>query len=147
MMHAVHVPDGTWSSAEDLMHMGRNDLLPSRPSAVNSGQPDAEHGVEEPDETGLFQATRPAARTWEELMELFWEWFQQDRQVGMAVCMVRRFVQARGDDAYNTWSTSAVGALAAGIPQSDGVEMAITPEDFYVWATEVEEVRCLLPGW
>ena len=73
-------------------------------------------------------------------MELFWEWFEQERQVGMAVCMVRRFVQARDNEDYTAWSTSAVGALAAGIPQSEGIETSLTPSDFFVWATEVEAI-------
>ena len=73
-------------------------------------------------------------------MELFWGWFQENRQVGLAVGMVRRFLHARGDANYVAWSGPAVGALAAGIPQSEGMEFALTPEDFYVWATEVESI-------
>ena len=92
----------------------------------------------ESDDVGLFQTARPGARTWEELMEVFWNWFEADRQVGMAVGMVRRFVEARDDAAYAEWSVSAVQALGAGIPNSGGTEFALTPEDFYVWATEVE---------
>ena len=93
---------------------------------------------EESDVVGFFQADRPGARTWEELMEVFWNWFEADRQVGMAVGMVRRFVESRDDAAYAEWSVSAVQALGAGIPNSGGTEFALTPEDFYVWATEVE---------
>ena len=92
------------------------------------------------DVTGLFQTPVLVARTWEELMELFWGWFQENRQVGMAVGMVRRFLHARGDANYLEWSGPAIGALAAGIPQSEGMEFALTPEDFYVWATEVETI-------
>ena len=90
------------------------------------------------DDVGFFQTTRPGTRTWEELMEVFWTWFEADRQVGMAVGMVRRFVESRENADYAEWSVSAVQALGAGIPNSGGTEFALTPEDFYVWATEVE---------
>ena len=123
-----------------VMHMGGHDYLPRRRRDVDSGQQDEGRRDVESDETGFFQAPRPVTRTWEELMELFWTWFEQERQVGMAVGMVRRFVQARDDEAYSAWSTSAVGALAAGIPLSEGIELALSPEDFFVWATEVEAI-------
>ena len=45
MMHAAHVwRDGTWSTAEDLMRMGRFDLLPRRPGAEETGHPDGRPG-------------------------------------------------------------------------------------------------------
>ena len=40
---------------------------------------------DEPDVTGLFQGDVTPRRTWEQLMDLFWEWFEGGRQVGMAV--------------------------------------------------------------
>ena len=156
MMHAAHVwRDGTWSTAEELIQMGRTDLLPQRarptlstgrssterPSGKGSGSgPGAmPHSEEdEPDVTGLFQGDVTPRRTWEQLMDLFWEWFEGGRQVGMAVGMVRRFVQARERPNYDSWSLGAVNALGAGIPGSDGIEWSLTPADFYVWATEVE---------
>ena len=112
-------------------------------TVTNSGlEIEAERDAEseEDDEVGFFQAARPVSHTWEELMELFWQWFEQERQVGMAVGMVRRMVQSRENEEYTTWTVPAVGALAAGIPHSAGIEASLTPPDFFVWATEVESI-------
>ena len=135
--------------------MGRTDLLPQRarptlsrgrssherPTGEETGPgPGAPPRPEEDetDVTGLFQGDVAPRRTWEQLMDLFWEWFEGGRQVGMAVGMVRRFVQARERPNYDSWSLGAVNALGAGIPGSEGIEWSLTPADFYVWATEVE---------
>ncbi|CAE7186159.1 unnamed protein product [Symbiodinium microadriaticum] len=123
ILQAAHVwRDGTWSSVEDLLRMGRFDLVPPnvalasfRSSEVVEDKPD------EPDVSSLFQATRPLARTWEELMDVFWGWFEEGRQVGLAAQMVRRFMQDRDSEGYMEWSQPAVAALAAGIPVSSGV--------------------------
>ena len=142
IMQAAHVwRDGTWSSVEDLLSMGRFVLVPPsvalaglRPSEAVEDKPD------EPDVSSLFQATRPHVRTWEELMDVFWGWFEEGRQVGLAVQMVRRFVQDRDQEDYVEWSQPAVAALAAGIPVSSGVSYELSPADFYLWATEVETI-------
>ena len=55
----------------------------------------------EPDVSSLFQTARPLSRTWEELMDVFWGWFEEGRQVGLAVRMVRRFLQDRDSEEYH----------------------------------------------
>ncbi|CAE7889723.1 hypothetical protein AK812_SmicGene6044 [Symbiodinium microadriaticum] len=90
--------------------------------------------------SSFFQTTEPPLRTWAELMDVFWGWFEEGRQVGLAVRMVRRFMQDRDDEGYQLWSESAMGALEAGIPGSSGLAYDLSPPDFYLWATEVETV-------
>ena len=76
--------------------------------------------------------------SWDMLMEQFYDWFEEDRAVGMALCMVRRLATDRGDSHYDTWAENVLTSMGRGIPASLGRELDTTPSDFFRWATRVE---------
>ncbi|CAE7265287.1 lolT1 [Symbiodinium sp. CCMP2592] len=141
IFHAAHVwRDGTWSSAEDLVRMGREDLLPQNKRRPTEEDEDRE-GNGEPDEEALFQTgmePRPVRR-WEDLIEQFWQWWDEERALGIAVMMMRRLANSRADAEYRRWAVRPCDTLGAGIPNSEGETEDTSPADFMRWAVEAED--------
>ncbi|CAE6963578.1 unnamed protein product [Symbiodinium sp. CCMP2592] len=141
IFHPAHVwRDGTYSTAEDLRRMAREDLLARNQGLPADGVDEAgEEG--EPDEGALFQTgmdPRPTRR-WEDLIEQFWVWWEEERATGIAIMMLRRLAQSRADAAYRRWVIRPCNTLGAGIPNSAGETEDTSPADFMQWAIEAEE--------
>ena len=109
IFHAGQVwADGTWSSRAEL-GMDREE----RRGELGS---DVEDQTGE-DETSLFQADRRASREgrWQELMERFWGWFDEGRQVQLALAMLRQRAMDRTDTGYHRWVAGRLRTLGSGL--------------------------------
>ncbi|CAE7348859.1 unnamed protein product [Symbiodinium sp. CCMP2592] len=92
-----------------------------------------------PDHLTFEGANVGDALPWERLMETLWTWFDEGRAVGMAICMLRSRVQDRGDASFAEWVHTPITTLAAGLPNSDGLDPSHHPQVFFQWSVEVEE--------
>ena len=102
--------------------------------------------MDEEDEGSFFQVPAGLEERWQNLMEMFWAWFEEGRAVGMAVQMLRSISGDRGGHEYQTWVALPLETLAVGIPASSGIERGLTPLDFRHWAEVAERIlyHCFL---
>ncbi|OLP77544.1 Gramicidin S biosynthesis protein GrsT [Symbiodinium microadriaticum] len=103
-LHMIFFADMTGLRHASRPRVERRDVVVSGPSvalATLGASRLREDNNAEPDVSSLFQTARPLSRTWEELMDVFWGWFEEGRQVGLAVRMVRRFLQDRDSEEYH----------------------------------------------
>ncbi|CAE7242656.1 unnamed protein product [Symbiodinium sp. CCMP2592] len=98
-----------------------------------------ETGNPSDDEAGLFQLPAGGQTRWERLIEQMWQWFEEGRAIGMAICMLRSRAMSRQEAAYLEWVLPPIATLGAGFPNSSGQDESTTPQNFYDWAREIEE--------
>ena len=172
IFHASHVwGDGSWSTWEDLVAMGRDDILANLTDTPgeNPGAAGTHGGIEraepagsvedvqdESDASGLFQVSAGLVPSWEELIETLGRWWDAGRQVDGAIAMVRALAGRRQDRAYSRWVHGPLETLQIGFGESSWTNEEETPPDFFAWATEVEHIlhlcflrdvsRGLVPG-
>ena len=133
IFHAAHVwADGRWSTREDLLRLGRSDLLPPEP-----GQDCESDELEAADSTSLFQL---GARdtTWADLMEQLWGWFEAGLQVELALAMLRRRTEERRERMYLDWVQEPLHTVSVGVAPGDRSSSETTPPMFYRWSQRVE---------
>ncbi|CAE7511598.1 unnamed protein product [Symbiodinium sp. CCMP2592] len=77
------------------------------------------------DTTSLFQRPEGWQQRWERLVETLWTWFDEDRA-------------DRGDASFAAWVHTPITTLAAGLPNSDGLDPSHHPQVFFQWSVEPE---------
>ncbi|CAE7470005.1 unnamed protein product [Symbiodinium necroappetens] len=97
-----------------------------------------EERAEDGEETVLFQTGTWRERRWEDLLEQFQQWFEEGREVGIAVRMVHTLTHSRGNPRYARWASRPIYSLGVGYPNSQWGETSTTPPDFFDWANEIE---------